>query len=103
MPVHIHSSSDPGGEPCLLGSNVAIPLGLMVPEGIKADEQLQESTQLISTVRLFQAARVPGRSSVVIKAQVEGDPKGYSVMFQPDTKFIAQTGVQNRRFHPQSR
>ena len=33
--VHIHS--DPDGEPCLLGNNVAIPLGLMVPgEGIVA-------------------------------------------------------------------
>ena len=38
VPVYIRSASDPGNEPCLLGSNVAIPLGLMVPgEGPEAD------------------------------------------------------------------
>ena len=30
----------------------------------------------------------------VIKAQVEGDPKGHPVIFQPDAEFMAQTGVQ---------
>ena len=28
VPVHIRSASDPDGEPCLLGNNVAIPSGL---------------------------------------------------------------------------
>ena len=61
--VYIWSASDPGGEPCLLGSNVAIPLGLMVPgEGPEADscEYQQQGTQPSSTVRLIQATRVPG-------------------------------------------
>ena len=31
VPVHIRSASDPDGEPCLLGNNVAIPLGVMIP------------------------------------------------------------------------
>ena len=97
VPVHIRSASDPNGEPCLLGSNVAIPLGLMVPgEGIEASnlEHQQESNQHGNIVRLVQATRVPGRSSAVIRAQVEGDLKEHPVIFQPDAKFMAQTGVQ---------
>ena len=42
---------------------------------------------------LVQATRFPGRSSAVIKAQVEGDPKGHPVIFQPDAEFMAQTGA----------
>ena len=96
VPVHIRSASDPDGEPCLLGNNVAIPLGLMIPgEGVEAGnaEHQQESTQQCSTVMLVQAIRVPGRGSAVIKAQVEGDPKGHPVIFLSDAEFMAQTGV----------
>ena len=72
VPVHIRSASDPGGESCLLGSNVAILLGLVVPgEGLEASnlEHQQGSTQQSNavTVRLIQATRVSGRSLAVTR------------------------------------
>ncbi len=69
----------------------------MIPgEGIEVGnaEHQQKSTPQCNTVRLVHATRVPGRSSAIIKAQIEGDPKGHPVIFQPDAKFTAQTGVQ---------
>ena len=69
----------------------------MVPgEGIEASstEHNRESPHQGATVRLIQATRVPGRCSAVVKAQVEGDLKGHPMIFQPDTQFMAQSGVQ---------
>ena len=64
VPVYIRSAFDPGGEPCLLGSNIAIPLGLMVPGDVFETDSWKyqpQATQQNSTVTLVQAPRVRGK------------------------------------------
>ena len=61
MPVYLRSDQGPAGEP--LGTNVVLPLGLMVPELGVAE---------VDVVRLIRAERVPSRCGVVVEALVEG-------------------------------
>ena len=80
-PVYLKSDQGPKGEPCLLGTNVVIPLGLMVPgPGVRPQEVGAGDTA--STVRLVSAQRVPSRCGVVVDAIIEGCCKG-PVMVEP--------------------
>ena len=83
-PIYLRSDSIVRGEPLLLGTNVVIPLGLMVPgPGVKPREAVpsqstgQEEPDLVTeeqplTVHLVCAERVPARADVGVDAVVRG-------------------------------
>ena len=70
--VHLRSDVGDRGEPCLLGTNVVIPLGLMVPDsgveprGGTGDVSSKDSSG--SVVRLVLAKRASGGSAAVVMA-----------------------------------
>ena len=73
-PVFVRSQHCPG-ETCLLGTNVVVLLGLMVPD---PDMEVREGCtggKRMSTARvcLVEATRVPGRSGVRIRGRVQGN------------------------------
>lgn len=66
VPVYLRLDQGPAGEPCLLGTNVVLPLGLMVPGlGVQAREL---GVAEVSVVRLIRAERVPSQCGVVVEA-----------------------------------
>ena len=87
-PVYLKSDQGPKGEPCLLGTNVVIPLGLMVPgPGVRPQKVGAGDT---GTVRLVSAQRVPSRCGVVVDAIIEGCCKG-PVMVEP---VVGSSGIE---------
>ena len=63
-PVYIRSDVGRGGEPCLLGTNVVIPLGLMTPApGVepRGPEDVECPGQS-ARIQLVQGVRVPASS-----------------------------------------
>ena len=89
--VYLKSELGTGGEPCLLGTNVVIPLGLMVPgDGVETRQAKAKPS-----VRLVQGKRVPSHSAVVVKAQLETDElSDASVVFEPNRNWMNETGLQ---------
>ena len=82
--VYLQSDLGIGGEPCLLGTNVVIPLGLMTPApGVElrgGDVCLKEPM-----VQLIQAKRVPSGGATFIKARVPDTKLADSpIVFEPD-------------------
>ena len=79
--VFLRSDFGVGGEPCLLGINVVIPLGLMVPDpGVEP-----RGGDCSSTVCFVQPKRVPGGAAVFVKAKLPDDtPTIDPVVFQPN-------------------
>ena len=65
--VYLRSDQGTASEPCLLGTNVVIPLGLMVPGPGVATKEL--GLTQVGTVWMMRAERIPG---VVMDAQIEG-------------------------------
>lgn len=76
--VYLRSEHGGNGESCLLGTNVIVPLGLMVPgAGARPRENVPslqakagEAEKKTSVVRLIRAQRIPSRSGVVVEAKV---------------------------------
>ena len=66
--VYLRSDQGTAGEPCLLGTNVVIPLGLMVPGPGVATKEL--GLTQVGTVRLVRAERIPSQCGVVMDAQL---------------------------------
>ena len=79
--VFLRSDLGVGGEPCLLGTNVVIPLGLMVPgPGVEP-----RGGDRSPTVCFVQPKRVPGGAAVFIKAKLPDDtPTIDPVVFRPN-------------------
>ena len=83
-------------EPYLLGTNVVIPLGLMVPgvgvEPCGGDLSLKGVANPV--VQLVQARRVPGCSATFLKARVDTGvlPSG-AVVFEPSRDWLKDTGL----------
>ena len=75
-PVYLRSDLGTRGEPCLLGTNVVMPLGLMIPgpgvsthNGLREDVGTSQPSKISDvSVRLISSCRVPGRTSVVVEA-----------------------------------
>ena len=88
--VFLRSDLGVGGEPCLLGTNVVIPLGLMVPgPGVEP-----RGGDRSPTVCFIQPKRVPGGGAVIIKAKLPNStPSTDSVFFQPNQRWMADTGL----------
>ena len=88
--VYILSDLGISGEPCLLGTNVVIPLGLMTP-GLG----VEPSKPATSLVHLVQNAKIPGNSTVYVKAQVRLPPgSDKSAICQPDSSWLNAMGLQ---------
>lgn len=69
MPVYLRSDKGTAGESCLLGTNVVLPLGLMV---LGPGVETREVSGEVGCVKLIRAEWVPGRCGVVVVAIVEG-------------------------------
>ena len=57
VPVYLRSNQGPVTEPCLLGTNVVLPLGLMVPGPSVETKEVGQGE--VGTVRLIKSERVP--------------------------------------------
>ena len=78
------------GEPFLLGTNAAMPLGLMTPDrGVKTTrtKNTETSGPRSLEVRLVTPTRVPTRCSAVITAQVDTN-KSVPILFAPRAELI---------------
>ena len=100
-PVYLRADDGNGVEPCLLGTNVTTPLGLMTPAlGIKPrgeqSEQKPDNPLCPETVvHLIQAQRIPGRSDAIVYAQLDGlFSRPEEVLFEPDGELLKQVGLQ---------
>ena len=63
--LYFRSDKGPVSEPCLLGTNVVIPLGLVVP--------VRSSVMgLDGVVRLVRVERIPSHCSICVEVIVEG-------------------------------
>ena len=100
-PVHIRSDTVPSAEACLLGTNVVIPLGLMVPdEGVEARGGTEQPSGVVpravsqAPVRLVRAQRIPARCAVVVTATAkETLPVGAPALFEPGQEWCRQTAL----------
>ena len=93
---YLRSNLGTQGELCLLGTNVVIPLGLMVsgvwvePRG--GDLSLKGVANPV--VQLVQARRVPGSRVTFVKARVDTGVLPYgAVVFQPSHDWLKDTGL----------
>ena len=101
-PVHTRSDAVPIAEPCLLGTNVVIPLGLMMlDEGVESrggTEVSANSTPVSvtqATVCLVGTQRIPGRCAKMVTVESgEGFPTGVPVVFEPNPKWMKETGLE---------
>ena len=102
-PVYIRSDQAAKGEHCLLGTNIVMPLGLMVPsEGVEArggqSASLPVAPPTVTTtnsarVCLVGVQRVPSRCATVVTAKLqEPVTEGPSVLFEPDKKWTGGGG-----------
>ena len=87
------------GEPCLLGTNVVIPLGLMVPylgmEARGGQDVPGVAAGVGARVHLVDSVRVPARTAVIVKGKIEaGGCVGMPLMFNPDDRWMAGEGLQ---------
>ena len=79
-PVYLRSNQGTIGEPCLLGTNVVMPLGLMIPgpgvsthTGPLGDVEKSYPSEISeASVRLISSCRVPAQTSVVVEAELQG-------------------------------
>lgn len=83
VPVYLAETQ---GEPCLLGINTVMPLGLMTPDSsVEATGPEYEGSAKPPTVRLISATRVPSRCSAVLTARVD-NVNNLPVLLEPDKR-----------------
>ena len=91
-PVYIRSDQAAKGEPCLLNTNVVMPLGLMVPsEGVEARGGQSVSpcaappTANSARVCLVGVQRVPSHCATIVTAKLQASvTKESPILFEPD-------------------
>ena len=66
----VRSNQGPVSEPSLLGTNVVLPLGLMVPGPSVETKEVGQGE--VGTVRLIKSERVPSCCGVVVEAEIQG-------------------------------
>ena len=82
----------PSAEACLLGTNVVMPLGLMVLyEGVEARGGSKQPISVVpvsvshASICLVGVQQIPSRSAVIVCAEAKGclNPSGLSAVFEP--------------------
>ena len=87
------------GEPCLLGTNVVIPLGLMKPDPDLEEQEVGQNSSTTHTVKQVRVVRIPGYCAVIGKGKVtDSTYLGKQVTFDPDPMWMATNGVQIELF-----
>ena len=81
------------GEPCLLGTNVEIPLGMMVPAPDVQPHEVPPNAE--GVVQLLQPHRVPSQCAKLVEAEfgLSGQPSRL-LWFKPDTMIRETMGLQ---------
>jgi len=97
VPVHI-CSPDSQVESCLLGTNVVILLGLMVPTtGVEPQPNNGTGAQnslITATVHLVHATHLPGRAGTVVEVRTsQGVPTDAQLLFEPGKDILQSKGV----------
>ena len=83
------------GEPCLLGTNVVKPLGLMKPDPDLEEQEVGQNSSTTHMVNLVRVARIPGYCAVIGKGKVtDSTYVGKHVIFDPDPIWMATNGLQ---------
>ena len=100
-PAYLRADDENGVEPCLPGTNVTTPLGLMTPasgvepRGEQSEQKPDSPLHPEAVVRLIQAQRIPGHSDAVVYAQLDGPiSRPEEVLFEPNDEWLMQTGLQ---------
>ena len=96
-PVHICSPNSQV-ESCLLGTNVVIPLRLMVPAtGVQPksnDTSLAQSTTVTATVHLVHLTRLPGRAGTIVEVRSSQKiPADRQLLFEPGNDILQSKGL----------
>ena len=92
--VYIHAQGNKG-EPCLLGTYVVIPFGLMKPDPDLEEQEVGQNSSTTHTVNLVRIARIPGYYAVIGKGKmINRTHLGKHVIFDPDPMWMATNGVQ---------
>ena len=80
IPVYLRSELGVDGEPCLLGTNIVVPMGMMVPgPGVQprtAGVDLLRSSELKAAVQLVQAQCLPSHCAKFVEASTEAQIRG---------------------------
>ena len=95
VPVFVQPDSE---QPCLLGTNAALSLGLKF---LQADGRplLVQSARLstppdTAVVRLVQSSNLPGRKGRFLEALIDGPiRKGDELLFEPNTRALKELGL----------
>ena len=96
-PVHI-CSPDTKVESCLLGTNVVMPLGLMIPSaGVQPrtdNSDAAHNTQTVATVHLVHSTRLPSRTGTVIEVctTTKSTSQG-PLFFEPGVDMLQSKGL----------
>ena len=70
-PVYLHSEVGGNGEPCLLGTNIVIPLGLMTPApGV--EPKISEDVNQVAHIQLVRGVRIPAGCAVMAEVKISG-------------------------------
>ena len=92
--MYIRSDLAFKGESCLLGTNVVMPLGLMVPDNRLEARGGLGVPKSAARVCLVGVQRVPGHCAVVLTAQLqEPISNATPVLFEPDPGWVAETDL----------
>ena len=96
-PVHI-CSPDTKVESCLLGTNVVMPLGLMVPSiGVQPRPDKNDTThntQTVATVHLVHSIRLPSRTGTVIEVCTSNKLTSQGpLFFEPEVDMLQSKGL----------
>jgi len=92
-PVYLRSDLGMTGEPCLLGTNVVIPLGMMVPAPGVQPRDVPPKAE--GVVQLLQPHRVPSQCAKLVEAEfgLSGQPSRL-LWFKPDAMIRETMGLE---------
>ena len=101
-PLYIRSDQAAKGEPCLLGTNVVMPLGLIVPSkgveargGYNASPCAAPPTASSAQVCLVGVQRVPSRCATIVTAKLQAPvTKESPILFEPNNAWTGESESQ---------
>lgn len=101
-PVYVRSDIAPGAESCLLGTNVVVPLGLMIPgEGVEARggpipvASPNSGAAVQASVSLVGVWRIPSHCAAVVTVEAQGClAEGVPGLFEPNPDWLSTTGLE---------
>jgi len=93
VPVYLRADRHTGSEPCLLGTNVVCPLGLMCP-GVGVEPiGGEDSSSLSAVVQLVHEQKVPSQKGIFLEARAEAS-SSTPLLFEPNQRWMASMGVE---------